>query len=469
MTPEVLADLVSEAIETVVDPIVARLAIAEARLRDFERSDATKTIGDLRERLAAYEARVEPIFTKVAAVEARPYVSTDRVESLQSTITDLRLKVADLEARAPVPGPAGPKGDPGERGTVGEKGDRGEPGPQGPAGIGEKGERGELGPIGPPGPVGPAGAQGEKGLDGKDGRDGIHGKDAVLPDLSELVRKEVALIPPPKDGKDGRDGVDGKDGAAGINGKDGVDGTDGKDGAPGLNGKDGTDGIDGKDGAPGPKGEKGADGLNGKDGRDGLDGKDGAPGREGQKGLDGKDGIGISGALIDRYGSLALTFSNGSVKSVGVVVGKDGGQGLAGKDADTEAIRQSLLTEIKSWPRPVDGKDGRDGTDGVGFDDLDVTFDQIKGYQLIFARGDQRKEFSLAVPFHAGLWQVGKSYVPGANVTQKGSTWIAIEETHGAMPGEDGAGARVWRLCTKRGKDGSNGKDGRSWDDGGKP
>jgi hypothetical protein len=53
-------------------------------------------------------------------------------------------------------------------------------------------------------------------------------------------------------------------------------------------------------------------------GEKGMDGKDGA---------DGKDGVGLAGALIDRDGSLVVTLTNGEVKSLGSVVGKDGADG----------------------------------------------------------------------------------------------------------------------------------------------
>lgn len=426
-----IAPIVTELVAKSLQPLM--LEMERVRL---DQSKLLKDIGVLEGRLATYETKAvtletEPRFNP-ALVQQVIKDTVDRAvgglpkpqDGKSVTLDDVRPVITEAVSKAVAALPPA------------ERGQDGAPGPSGPKG--DPGERGADGAIGPAGPAGPSGQKGETGERGTDGRDG-------------------------------KDGAPGPEGQKGLDGAQGAPGERGQDGAPGLNGKDGLHGVDGKDGAPGPRGEKGADGLNGKDGRDGLDGKDGAPGREGQKGLDGKDGIGLSGALIDRDGALALTFSDGSVKSVGVVVGKDGSQGLAGKDADTEAIRQSLLTEIKSWPRPSDGKDGRDGIDGIGFDDLEVAFDQSKGYRLVFARGDERKEFPIAVPFHAGLWQAGKNYVAGANVTQKGSTWIAVEETHGAMPGEDGAGARAWRLCTKRGKDGTNGKDGRSWDDGGKP
>jgi hypothetical protein len=90
-----------------------------------------------------------------------------------------------------------------------------------------------AGPAGPPGRDGLNGKDGTNGRDGRDGKDGLNGKDGA----DGLNGKDGASG---RDGKDGADGLNGKDGASGRDGKDGADGLNGKDGAPGLNGKDGT-------------------------------------------------------------------------------------------------------------------------------------------------------------------------------------------------------------------------------------
>ena len=74
-------------------------------------------------------------------------------------------------------------------------------------------------------------------------------------------------------------------------------------------------------------------------------GEPGADGREGRDGVDGKDGIGLADAFIDYDASLVLTTTNGLVKRLGVVVGRDG---AAGKDGDA----------------------GKDGRDGLSIEDL---------------------------------------------------------------------------------------------------
>ena len=191
---------------------------------------------------------------------------------------------------------------------------------------------------------------------------------------------------------------------------------DGIDGAVGNDGRDGKDGIDGQ---PGDRGEQGETGQDGKTGRDGIDGKAGA---------DGRDGVGIAETLIDRAGNLILTMTDGTAKSVGMIVGRDGVDGLKGvagdpgrdgqdghngrdgekgidgqdgthgrhgQDADMDAIHKriddftrsmsershnALLeridTAIKAIPAPQDGKAGIDGLDGLDGKDADP--EQIK-------------------------------------------------------------------------------------------
>src|SRR5699024_11132242 len=66
-----------------------------------------------------------------------------------------------------------------------------------------------------------------------------------------------------------------------------------------------------------------------------ADGEDGEPGRDGEpgkKGDPGKDGAGIADLLIDRDGNLTATFTDGRMKSLGLVVGKDGAPGRDGSD-----------------------------------------------------------------------------------------------------------------------------------------
>lgn len=138
-----------------------------------------------------------------------------------------------------------------------------------------------------------------------------------------------------------------------------------------------------------------------------------------------KDGVGLADALIDRDGGLVLTLTDGTLKALGVVVGKDGEPGAA-------------------------------GTDGLGFDDLDVVDDGM-GFVLRFSRGDQVKEFRVAKPTLAdcyrGVWREG-AHKAGDAVTWGGSLWIAQRDTE-AKPETDDS----WRLAVKKGRDGKDGRD----------
>src|SRR5262249_37266463 len=154
---------------------------------------------------------------------------------------------------------------------------------------------------------------------------------------------------------------DGKDGASGQDGQPGLNGADGLPGKDGLNGADGKNGLD----APEPEFFKGlieaqveivlagwAKPQDGKDGRDGVDGKDGQPGVDGVS-IDFDSvtdfvestvetavaripvpagPVSVVRGYIDRDGNLCHTFSDGSVQTLGMVVGRDG------RDVDAEAV-----------------------------------------------------------------------------------------------------------------------------------
>jgi hypothetical protein len=198
----------------------------------------------------------------------------------------------------------------------------------------------------------------------------------LLGSVEDMARRLIALEARPL-ARDGRDGQPGRDG------KDGVDGTHGPAGERGESGRDGKDGRDGGDGLPGLNGrgikslsitgagelcvgfddgvfdilgpvvgQDGRDGRNGVDGKDGesikgdpgIAGQDGKPGSDGRDGADGKDGRSINGARVDDAGDLWIIWEDGTEKSVGRVVGRDG--------------------------EPIKGDPGRDGKDGAGVAEL---------------------------------------------------------------------------------------------------
>jgi len=212
----------------------------------------------------------------------------------------------------------------------------------------------------------------------------------------------------------------------------------GKDGAQGPRGERGEKGDTGDRGEPGPCGDVGAPGADGKDAlpemvasmvveevdkrmqeiplpKDGIDGKDG------------KDGIGVADALIDRDNGLVVTLTDGRVKSLGTVVGRDG----------------------------VDGKDGAPGAPGLGFDDMtEELADDGRTIIRRYSRGDQTKEFRFTFPvvIDRGVFKEGTAYEAGDGVSFGGSFWIAQASTK-ERPGTSDA----FRLAVKKGRDGRDG------------
>lgn len=321
-------------------------------------------------------AATEPLLAKIAALEARPlgYGSKDAWDAIADTLSDLRVRMVAVEARALVPGPAGPQGPQGEPGQ--------------PGAVGAVGPAGKDGLNGQDGAQGLPGKDGAAGINGQDGSDGLHGKDG-LSVVDALLTKDGQLTLTFSDGSVRTLGTirgEPEDYLTTINERltlleQKERGLDGQPGPQGPEGKPGRDGRDGQPGVPGPPGENGVDGTHGKDGATGLNGQDGA--------------------------------------------------------------------------------DGAHGKDGLGFEDLTVIFDDTKGWVLRFVRGDQQKDFPIPLPFDAGIWQFGKRYPKAAGVTVKGAFWIAQEATT-TRPG-DGTpeSAKAWRLAVKGGRDGKPGKDGR--------
>lgn len=211
-----------------------------------------------------------------------------------------------------------------------------------------------------------------------------------------------------------------------------------------------------KDGAPGEKGADGKDGLPGIAGRDGIDGKDGKSvtvdecrplieeavsreiaeavkairvpedGAPGKDGLAGRDGRGVAKLLTDANGHLLVTFTDGAVEDVGLVVGKDGTNGRDGKDGADGAPGEK---GDKGDPgeRGADGAPGRDGVDGAPGRDGNDGRDGQQG-----ERGDRGEK---------GL--DGKDGRPGVD----------------GAPGKDGTDGAPG-LNGKDGRDGLDGKDG---------
>src|SRR5215813_11359305 len=215
-------------------------------------------------------------------------------------------------------------------------------------------------------------------------------------------------------------------------------------------------------------------------GKNGAQGKDGAPGKHGSDGLnvdlasvhavieDAVDNavaklpvppapVGVVGGYIDRHGNLCHTLSDGSIKTLGLVVGRDG------KDIDPYLAEAKLKELFDKWPKPqdgIDGKDGKDGRDGFGFEHFDMQFEDGKFY-LLFQRGDELRKFLLPHISYHGVWKQGE-YQVGNCVTYDGSQFIARRSTTTEPMTKD----NDWQLCVKRGRDGKQGERGLPGKDG---
>jgi hypothetical protein len=173
--------------------------------------------------------------------------------------------------------------------------------------------------------------------------------------------------------------------------------------------------------------------VTGRDGRDGANIDDLeailAPIRAELKALAERPPTDMADGFIDRSGTLVLTRSDGTVRELGVVVGRD-------------------------------GKDGRDGTDGLSFDafmfDLEQTGDRTWRAKWSDAAGkEQIREFRWPIILDRGVYRAETSYGKGDAVSFGGSIWIAQADTS-EKPGN---GSKDWRLAVKHGRDG---RDGRS-------
>ena len=158
-------------------------------------------------------------------------------------------------------------------------------------------------------------------------------------------------------------------------------------------------------------------------------------------GADGADGVGVAGAMIDRDGELIVTNTLGQPFKLGRVVGKDA------DPVDENAIVSMVSKAVEALPKPVDG------LDGVGFENMDVLFDEETKELVISGEvADTAKQWKLFLPVlvDRGVYSEKHGrYLKGDGVTFSGSFWIAQKETD-SRPGE---GNTDWRLSVKKGRD----------------
>lgn len=254
------------------------------------------------------------------------------------------------------------------------------------------------------------------------------------------LEKQIAEMPAPKDGSNGKDGDAGRDGKdcdmeavkalvsdlvkaipAPVNGKDGAPGKDGAgvtldDVRPMIS--EAVKSIRDESmqavefavkSIPAPK--------DGRDGRDGIDGKDGINGEKGA------DGAGVSDLLIDRAGDLIATMTDGRMKNLGPVIGKD-------------------------------GRNGADGKDGFSLESFDLEYlEETHEIRIKAACADRVKEirFPAGGIRPAGYWRDGSKAKAGEVFTHDGSAWVAKCDTS-ARP--DPANKTDWVLLARKGRDG---------------
>lgn len=167
--------------------------------------------------------------------------------------------------------------------------------------------------------------------------------------------------------------------------------------------------------------------LNGNDGKPGEPGEKGAPG---DAGAPGKDGVGTADALINQKGELVLTMTDGRMRELGVVVGKN-------------------------------GDPGKDGADGFGFDDLNAEYDGQRGLTLTFVKGERTKEFKFHLPInqHKGYWREGTKALVGDGYTSEGTTWVCVKDTDTKPDTKN----ECWVIGARRGRDGDQGPEGKAF------
>lgn len=211
-----------------------------------------------------------------------------------------------------------------------------------------------------------------------------------------------------------------------------------------------------------------------------------------------KDGVGLAGAMIDRAGQLVVTMSDGSVRELGVVVGRDGDPassesvaemvrgevaravehlealgpsvdpdllpGLVekavaeameqipvpkdGKDVDPEEVREMVAETVRSTvealPAPQNGKDGR----SVTIDDVRPMLEEM--VDAIPRPKDGRDGTDGCLPI-VKAWTDSVHYA-GEVVVRDGSTYQAVRDTGQAPPHED------WICIAAAGLDGADGR-----------
>lgn len=287
-------------------------------------------------------------------------------------------------------------------------------------------------PAGPKGEKGDNGesVRGEKGEPGAPGRDG-EGVDLQV--IRDMVLEEISGLPRPADGKDGAPGRDGSDGES-VD----VDAV-----APMLR-----DMVD-KAVAAIPPAQNGKDGA---PGRDGVDGKNGEPVHPDTVALMIRAAVDNAVAAIPRAkdgapgrdaAELVLLPSIDETRryAAGTWAAYQGG--LIRASRATDPITAGL--SAAGWTVMVEGVAAIETTQGDDPRAIEVSTVLTSGTKKVTA-------FRVPMVIDRGVWREGE-HQAGDHVSWDGSGWIAQVKTS-AKPGT----STDWRLSTKRGRDGKDGK-----------
>jgi len=142
----------------------------------------------------------------------------------------------------------------------------------------------------------------------------------------------------------------------------------------------------------------------------------------------GADGVGLAGALIDRNGELVITLTNGAVKSLGKIVGKDGDRGNDGlsMEAVTRTYDADAHEVVERW-----------AVGGVA-------------KELRYPAGGIRP---------GGFWNEGEKTLAMQVKTHDGHAWVALRDTT-AKPSTDNP--QDWQLFVRRGTPGRDLRDAKA-------
>lgn len=156
----------------------------------------------------------------------------------------------------------------------------------------------------------------------------------------------------------------------------------------------------------------------------------------------------IKGVIVNREGQAVFTYSDGTTENIGQVAGKDGA------DVDWPTVEMKLREMVDAIPRPKDGKDGRDG---FSLEDFDIKRGDDQRTLIFCFEGKEagyEYEMTLQHPIYCGVFKEGQDYMPGDMVTWGGSLWHCNEAT------KEKPEAGPWTLAVKKGRDGKDGKNG---------